>query len=273
MTVKALKKQLMAAIAMVVVSAIALSSSTYAWFASNNVVTATNMQVTAKTSGSLVITNSQLPVASTGTITVAASDTAATAVIPTTHDFTTATTTGLKYNTNPGAVSASTGLKEATEELTFAEAVTEGQTVYYLDYTVYIAASGSALAGQDITIELIQDAADTTLMGATSVDFYAATVNTATPVTINETNFVGTLNLAQKDAVENDSTTAKTSQTISNVTIPQSGEGSAIAVTMRVYVDGALKDSDTTTFVKNVSVANISEVNLGVQFTAGAHTS
>ena len=48
MTVKALKKQLMAAIAMVVVSAIALSSSTYAWFASSSQVTAKGMQVTAK---------------------------------------------------------------------------------------------------------------------------------------------------------------------------------------------------------------------------------
>lgn len=55
MTVKALKKQLMAAIAMVVVSAIALSSSTYAWFASNNKVTATGMQVTATAEGGIEI--------------------------------------------------------------------------------------------------------------------------------------------------------------------------------------------------------------------------
>ena len=47
MTVKALKKQMAAAIAMTVVSLIALSSSTYAWFASNNVVTATGMTVQA----------------------------------------------------------------------------------------------------------------------------------------------------------------------------------------------------------------------------------
>lgn len=55
MTVKALKKQLMAAIAMVVVSAIALSSSTYAWFASNNVVKATGMSVKATTEGGIEI--------------------------------------------------------------------------------------------------------------------------------------------------------------------------------------------------------------------------
>ncbi|MBP5223693.1 MAG: hypothetical protein J6Z35_11140 [Lachnospiraceae bacterium] len=55
MTVKALKKQLVAAIAMVIVSAIALSSSTYAWFASNNRVTATGMVVQATAEGGIEI--------------------------------------------------------------------------------------------------------------------------------------------------------------------------------------------------------------------------
>ena len=55
MTVKALRRQLMAAIAMVVVSVVALSSSTYAWFASNNKVTATGMQVQAATEGGIEI--------------------------------------------------------------------------------------------------------------------------------------------------------------------------------------------------------------------------
>lgn len=47
MTVKALRKQLMAAIAMVVVAAVALSSSTYAWFVTNSTVTADGMTVQA----------------------------------------------------------------------------------------------------------------------------------------------------------------------------------------------------------------------------------
>ena len=38
MSTKALKKQLMAAIAMVLVAAVALGSSTYAWFAANKIV-------------------------------------------------------------------------------------------------------------------------------------------------------------------------------------------------------------------------------------------
>ena len=55
MNVKALRKQLMAAIAMVVVAAVALSSATYAWFVNNATVTATGAEVTASTAYSLLI--------------------------------------------------------------------------------------------------------------------------------------------------------------------------------------------------------------------------
>lgn len=55
MTTKALKKQLMAAIAMVVVAAVALTSATYAWFVNNTQVTATDVTVTATTASSLQI--------------------------------------------------------------------------------------------------------------------------------------------------------------------------------------------------------------------------
>ena len=47
-TVKALKKQLVAAIAMVLVAAVALGSSTYAWFVSNNKVTANTASISAQ---------------------------------------------------------------------------------------------------------------------------------------------------------------------------------------------------------------------------------
>ena len=47
-SVKTLKKQLGAAIAMVCVAAVALGSSTYAWFVSNNQVTATTSTISAQ---------------------------------------------------------------------------------------------------------------------------------------------------------------------------------------------------------------------------------
>lgn len=48
MSVKTLRKQLFAAIAMVLVAAIALGSSTYAWFVSNNQVKATTASISAQ---------------------------------------------------------------------------------------------------------------------------------------------------------------------------------------------------------------------------------
>lgn len=58
MNVKAIRKQLLAAIAMVIVAAIALSSSTYAWFVNNTTVTAEGMTVQATTDASLLISDS-----------------------------------------------------------------------------------------------------------------------------------------------------------------------------------------------------------------------
>lgn len=58
MNVKSLKKQLVAAIAMVIVAAVALSSSTYAWFAANNTVNATAMQVVARSNDTFLLISS-----------------------------------------------------------------------------------------------------------------------------------------------------------------------------------------------------------------------
>jgi hypothetical protein len=56
-SVKSLQKQLLAAVAMVLVAAIAMSSATYAWFVNNATVTATGAQVKAATAYSLLISN------------------------------------------------------------------------------------------------------------------------------------------------------------------------------------------------------------------------
>ena len=54
-SVKALKKQLAAAIAMVLVAAIALGSSTYAWFVSNNSVKATTSGISAQSNAAFMV--------------------------------------------------------------------------------------------------------------------------------------------------------------------------------------------------------------------------
>ena len=68
MNVKHLRKQLMAAIAMVLVAAIALGSSTYAWFVSNNQVTATTASISAQSNAPfLVISNAAITSSTTDT--------------------------------------------------------------------------------------------------------------------------------------------------------------------------------------------------------------
>lgn len=54
-SVSALKKQLAAAIAMVCVAAVALGSSTYAWFVSNNSVTATTTNISAQSNSAYLV--------------------------------------------------------------------------------------------------------------------------------------------------------------------------------------------------------------------------
>lgn len=64
MSTKALQKQLVAAIAMVLVAAVALGSSTYAWFANNDTVTANGMEVKAVAEGGIEIRYNVLSTAS-----------------------------------------------------------------------------------------------------------------------------------------------------------------------------------------------------------------
>ncbi len=68
METKALKKQLGAAIAMVVVAAIALGSATYAWFVSNNSVTANTTGVSAKSNSAYLLIDTQATTTSSGTV-------------------------------------------------------------------------------------------------------------------------------------------------------------------------------------------------------------
>ena len=71
-SVKALKKQMAAAIAMVCVAAVALGSSTYAWFVSNNNVKATTTNISAQSNSAyLVIDTKTTSTSSTSSATAA----------------------------------------------------------------------------------------------------------------------------------------------------------------------------------------------------------
>lgn len=67
MSVKSLKKQFAAAIAMVVVSAVALSSSTYAWFVGQNTAKADGLTIQAQSEAGLLIRHGEDAFASSAT--------------------------------------------------------------------------------------------------------------------------------------------------------------------------------------------------------------
>ena len=73
-SVSALKKQLAAAIAMVMVAAVALGSSTYAWFVSNNKVTATTTNISAQSNSAYLVIDTKAT-STTSTSSVSAGDT------------------------------------------------------------------------------------------------------------------------------------------------------------------------------------------------------
>ncbi len=241
-----IKAKILPAIAMLLVAVLSLSSATYAWFSMNRVVTATNLQVKAKASDSLVISNAL----AVGTSVTHAFTTAVSELIPATHSDTyvssaTAsavnTTTGLKYVNNPADVNASTGLAESTKTLYFGDAVNSGTTLYYVDYVVYIASAGQAMANTDLEVYLYRTTAlekDTTR--AVSVDFYFTDeANTGTGLAALGT-YAGKLDLSSltKNAAgewASDKLTLATNNIpINNVT------DDYLKITMRVYFDGAL---------------------------------
>lgn len=83
MNVKHLRKQLMAAIAMVVVAGVALSSATYAWFVSNNTVKATTSTISAQSNAPfLKIDKTQITTDSTTAISFVDDDPANTSLYP-----------------------------------------------------------------------------------------------------------------------------------------------------------------------------------------------
>lgn len=67
MNSKAIKRQLLAAIAMVLVAAVALGSSTYAWFVSNNTVTATTSTISAQSNAPFLMIDKSTISTSSGT--------------------------------------------------------------------------------------------------------------------------------------------------------------------------------------------------------------
>ena len=154
MSSKTLRKQLLAAVAMVIVAAIAVTSSTFAWFAANTSVTASSVQISASSDQPFL----QIAAASSGaygtTATLSSGNTAADLKLTTplnlsgslvsfkateeALDSTAATTTAAA---TPAAVKWGTAYSSETDEVQAANIpwdVTADAAEYVLHTTVYL---------------------------------------------------------------------------------------------------------------------------------------
>lgn len=141
MSVKTLRKQLFAAIAMVLVAAMALGSSTYAWFANNNTVTADGLSITAQAEGKLLIIddNATFTHGEKTSVDMAANESTATQLLPTHPVYTLGgALTDWKHNT-------SDTYNKAISGTTLEAAVTNGtdSKYYFLSDEVYIKLAGN----------------------------------------------------------------------------------------------------------------------------------
>lgn len=247
---KSITKKLFIAVLTLGLALIASVGSTYAWFSMNKTVTASGMKVKAVAEGSIVITStSSLPATGTKATDYNFADSSATALYASTHDADYATySTGLKHVSNAENVNPETGVaKNSTASLSY-EVATNGDKVYYKDYSIYLAGDGQEFTGQDITVTLSGSfaTAANTINKAIAVDFYGV-ANAVAAATCISANYLGTLNVAgTKNNGTTNGTTASTSFVISNITIPATGSNKAYAITMRVYFDGALIETGGT---------------------------
>ena len=134
-SVKALKKQLVAAIAMVCVAAIALGSSTYAWFVSNNKVEATTTNISAQSNSAYLVIDTKKTTTSS-TSSVSAGDTE-TPLYPAKITKSTAGAAEWKsaYASTAGASTMKAGTEFTIDDGTAAKAVEAG---YAVKNTFYI---------------------------------------------------------------------------------------------------------------------------------------
>lgn len=193
MNSKAIKRQLLAAIAMVLVAALALGSSTFAWFANNNKVTANGISITAQSEGKLLLIDTDPNFTSKQTSASMAKNEAGTTLLPTHPIYTNTALSKWMHNTSN---SYSVAISGDTVEAEVTNGSLADESFYYFSDELYIhmdntsgndvTASNLILSGLTITPTLGTSEAKTLIASArvllvtTAVDGTTKTVNVYT---------------------------------------------------------------------------------------------
>lgn len=272
MDTKALKKQMGAAIAMVLVAAVALGSATFAWFVSNNAVTATGVDVTTTSS----VPNLYITSVGQTSDTMTAAATNPTKIYPISTPDATNFFETLHWTTGNGHAVADqyqTALEHETGKTNYADytfklGVSNGKMDVYFDSskaaTTLKASEAMGTAGRFAVkvgdgqwLMFKVDGAPTTKgyytdQNATTGDYWVkdATTGIAEATYANFNNYAGSVNdKGQAVAGTNKLTTI------------ESGTDKEVTVTVRVWYEGC--DKDCVSENANAGIANAIKGNLG----------
>lgn len=258
-------RKIIPAFAMLMVAAIMMSTASFAWFSMGTTAAANGMQIEAKATSSLIISNTRAD-SGAGEVsfegrktTVSFSGTAASLLPSTWRDA----AGKLQYITNAGtSVDVNTGKTNGTE--TWGDATTE----HYHDFIMYIASAGEETQTGTLSLTF------TDLFGATkdihkalSIQVLYKANKAATDYTTISDDIINVATISEDNVVE-----------ISGITIPaaftQNSDGSYtettndyVTIALRVYFDGDLEviGDATKNYVRNGSM-DTTEIGFGVNY-------
>ena len=267
--VKALKKQLAAAIAMVCVAAVALGSSTYAWFVSNNNVDAITTDISAQSNSAYLViqeaTADKTATDNTSTSSATAEDRTAVALYP--AQVVNGTATGSYKFESAYAAAAGNSLEKTSTRFTVGNNGTAEEAVantYAHKDTFYIGTGGYDGSFTNLKVEGVtvsaKNADKADLVNAMRVlvvcgDQWTVWKNGA------EVTSVDTLNTAG-NATETTTLTAKYTDATNKAIAASVSKDNDVTVDIYVFYDGA--DGQ----VNSDNLADLKDCGVTVTFTA-----
>lgn len=276
-------KKLLPAFAMLTVSAVSLSSATYAWFSMNTQVTATGMQVKAIAEGGIVISNST----KTGWTAEATAQVTSASLFPTSNAKTPATLTTWYHNKSDNADDAKAGQAASTyETLNIAlsdatngegvgyvdknddSAFTSGtDSAYFLKDKFYIKSSGDALTSTTLYINKVEatPASGTSLLAIDNALRVCVVVDQTSylfaPVSVGTTGPTLTYKV-KGSATDTVALAGTTKNTATGVTTIANSDADAVPVEIYVYFEGEDANCKST----NISGISTDTITVSVQF-------
>ena len=247
-------RRLIPAIAMLLVSAVMLSTASFAWFTMNDQVTATGMQVQAKASGNLLISKTQMT-AEDKNVSVSFTDVAKKELKPVTY-----LDGKWQIPASNVVIDPMTGTASDANYANVSSEATFGNSVYHADYTVYLATGGDAMTSgtqkedkyyyYDLYANVEPIAGiDQSIAAAYTIAFL---VNGTQVVEIPYEDYT---NLNGHTAPENGKILVLAGVDVPTIIGATADSKVGLKVEMRIYVDGDLDSAD-----KEITVANVKKI-------------